>query len=473
MAKYKAELIYSGDTIQRIAEKHLGDEKKWPVLVSLNRLRNPYISENPEDQLGSPSGTIYIPSALKKGASSIYLPKYLYSSNQSSAAGKISKSVLISGNKLFLKKYLQNGDYVHDTITIRNVFFEATTEYPDIPDDYFYVEFEGTIITPPTLSALNAKLVTHTVFPASEYKYYITYSYVADDGNETSSAPFNEKLYGQYYAREYFSPQAYSTIVFTAPSVWPKGATSVNVYAARIANNLAVLQNEFLYLQGNITTTSGTLLMTLADTALPAFGTKNPILSESKFYALKPKKGTSNYYPSGTKMIFYPAIYDDTYVLKTGDKIQIPLYGSSSTGILSAYSSSQINSYGRDIKINTIGQITFTGNSSTDLTTVEGRENVIQALNNRIKTKYGKLKAFPSYGNDSIQYVGSKYSPSIVKATKDSIYSTIMADQRVSTIVSMDVRYDATSAAIIADNIYVRLTENFTVVNLYPVSIGI
>ena len=49
MAKYKTEVIYSGDTIQSIAQKYLGDEKQWPVIASLNRLRNPYISDNPEE----------------------------------------------------------------------------------------------------------------------------------------------------------------------------------------------------------------------------------------------------------------------------------------------------------------------------------------------------------------------------------------------------------------------------------------
>lgn len=469
MAKYKTELIYSGDTIQSIAQKYLGDEKKWPVLASLNRLRSPYISDNPEDQLGHPSGTIYAPEEINKGASFLLLPKYLYSSQQSYAGGKISKSVLASNNVLFLKKYLQNGDYSHDTVIIRNVYFSKTTEYTNIPEDYFYIEFESKIVTPPSLSAINAKLFTYTPETSSSYKYYITYSYVASDGNETIPAPFNEKLYGQSYAREHFIPAANSTIVFTAPAVWPEGAASVNVYMARINYSLSIFANSDFLLQGNISDPSATLSITLSGTSLPVTNSKNPELVENSNYSLKPKKGLSQYYPAGTKMFFYSAIYDDTYVLKTGDKIQIPIYQSNSSTILNAYSSTQIDSYGKDIKINASGQISFEG----DVATIFGRDNVIQALNNRIKTKYGKLKAFPSYGNSAIQYVGSKYSPSIVKATKDSIYATIMSDQRVSGIVSMDVRYDPLSAAIIADNIYVRLSENFTVVNLYPVSIGI
>ena len=473
MAKYKTEVIYSGDTIQSIAQKYLGDEKQWPVIASLNRLRNPYVSDNPEDQLGNPSGTIYIPDEIKKGTTYLLLPKYLYSSQQSSSAGKISKSVLVSDNKIFLKKYLQNGDYSHDTVTMRNVYFEKTVNYPTIPDGYFYIEFESTVVIPPSISASNANLFSYTPETSSADKYYLTYSYVSGDGNETIPAPFNEKLYGQSYAKEYFIPAPNSTIVFSAPSVWPKGANSVNVYMAKIDYALSDFANSSLYLQGNISAPSGTLSITLLNTSLPVTGSKNPQFQESLSYLGKPKKGINDYYPSGTKMFFYAAIYDDTYVLKTGDKIQIPVYGSSSSQIVNAYSSTQIDSYGRDIKVDSSGQITFLGNSSTDLTTISGRDNVIQALNNKIKTKYGSLKAFPTYGNAAIQYVGSKYSPSIVKATKDSIYSTIMSDERVSGIVSMDVRYDATSAAIIADNIYVRLSENFTVVNLYPVLIGI
>ncbi|NBU47724.1 MAG: hypothetical protein EBS34_09855 [Flavobacteriales bacterium] len=473
MAKYKTELIYSGDTIQNIAKKYLGDEQKWPVIASLNRLRNPYISDNPEDQLGNSSGAIYLSEEMNQGSTYIALPKYLYSSQQDSSAGRISKSVLSSNNKIFMKRYTQNGDYIHDTITIRNVYFEKNTNYPNIPDGYFYIEFESAIVVPPLTSAINAKLFSYVSATSSSDKYYITYSYVANDGNETIPAPFNEKLYGQSYAKEYFVPASNSTIVFSAPSVWPEGAKSVNVYMAKIDYSLSDFANSSLYLQGNISEPSGTLSITLLNTSLPVTGSKNPQLHESSLYSGKPKKGTSNYYPSGTKMFFYSAIYDDTYVLRTGDKIQIPIYESNSTKILNAYSSSQIDSYGKDIKIDSSGQITFLGNSSTDLTTISGRENVIQALNNKIKTKYGKLKAFPSYGNSAIQYIGSKYSPSIVKATKDSIYSTIMSDERVSGIVSMDVRYDAISTAIIAENIYVRLSENFTVVNLNPVSIGI
>jgi len=544
MAKYKSVIIRSNDSIQDISERYLGDASKWFSIATLNRLRSPYISDDPEDQLGQKNGEIYIPSELLKGSTYIKLPKSLYSVF-SPDQGFIAKNILAPNNIIFAKKYLQNGDYYYDNIKIRKVHFYATDytkSFVSMTNDEFLIEFESNTISSPSISALDQKLVSFSYYsigtakqseyvvtgigtswdssmigatlffpsmgnlsatilsvesstsltvdysrnigndPFSPVKYsiqksffsesfskiYVTYSYVTANGKETIVAPFNEVLIDGSYVAEYIKAGPYSTITFSSPSVWPTGVTAVNVY---IGNDTL---RSSLKLQATLLAPSSSASINI-DNGLIANG-KNPEFPSSSndewFYNEKPKIGILNSYVLGSKFTFHEPYFDDTYVLKTGDIIRIPM--SSQQGSVASYYSDKtiLDAYGKDIALNSNGQISFTGNSSTDILNISGRKNVIQSLNNRLLTRYGSLKSFPSYGNSSFKYAGSKYSATIVKSVKDSLINSIISDPRIESIISLDVRYDSDSSAIIADNIYIRLVEDSSAVNLYAIEIG-
>ena len=617
MIKYKSATIRSHDSIQDIAERYLGDSSKWFAIATLNRLRSPYISDDPQDQLGQENGEIYIPSVLPKGSTYIKLLKSLYLS-ASPDQGFIAKNVLAPNNIIFAKKYLQNGDYYYDSIKIKKVYFYATNyteSFISMTNDEFLIEFESPVIASPSISAFDQKLVTCSSYTTGILsKLYVTYSYVAENGKETISAPFNEILSNGSYVAEYIfvptvsvitgrtgtlangsltritatntagmipgmtvtttggtatlaenttivsvdsateititpaatipgSPTfsvttdvtgrtgtladgsltritatntvgmipgmtvtttggtatlaANTTIVsvdsatqititpaavaagsttfkatvdvkFTAPSVWPTGVTAVNVY---FGNDML---RSSLRLQGTIFSPSSSLTVSLTSNT-PSNG-KNPEFpspsTDESNYNEKPKIGILNSYTSGSKFTFHEPFFDDTYVLKTGDIIRIPI--NSLSGSIDNYYSNKtiLDSYGKDISLNTKGQISFTGNSSTDILNISGRNNVIQSLNNRLLTRYGSLRAFPNYGNNSLKYAGSKYSATIVKSVKDSLINSIISDPRVQSIITIDVRYDADSSAIIADNIYIKLIEDSSSVSLSAIEIG-
>lgn len=51
MAKFRQHVISTGDTIQSIAQDHLGDMNKWVEIAQFNGLRHPYIVDTVEEKL--------------------------------------------------------------------------------------------------------------------------------------------------------------------------------------------------------------------------------------------------------------------------------------------------------------------------------------------------------------------------------------------------------------------------------------
>lgn len=49
--RYKNYTIVQGDTLQLIAQAHMGAMSEWVTLAQYNNLRHPYITENPEDKI--------------------------------------------------------------------------------------------------------------------------------------------------------------------------------------------------------------------------------------------------------------------------------------------------------------------------------------------------------------------------------------------------------------------------------------
>lgn len=60
MVQFLRKIIASGDTLQSIAQHHLGDVSRWRELATLNNLRYPYIVETNQEKLKNPNHLLTI-----------------------------------------------------------------------------------------------------------------------------------------------------------------------------------------------------------------------------------------------------------------------------------------------------------------------------------------------------------------------------------------------------------------------------
>ena len=141
------------------------------------------------------------------------------------------------------------------------------------------------------------------------------------------------------------------------------------------------------------------------------------------------------------------------------DMIRIPASPSAGGNPNQVYASldqkkfEDLRKYGRDLKIN-LTTFDFEVSASGDIETVEGRENVVQALNIKIKTKPGDLKLHPwfGFGADAGQVVQSDTAALV----RFQALVTLLSDTRVDEVPSMAVNVDGDRMGIKA---IVRLKE--------------
>jgi hypothetical protein len=74
MAHYTSYRVKQGDTLEAIAALYLGGLDHWSDLAALNRLRAPYISDDPADRYGDPLWEGVLPTALPAGSTRVVLP---------------------------------------------------------------------------------------------------------------------------------------------------------------------------------------------------------------------------------------------------------------------------------------------------------------------------------------------------------------------------------------------------------------
>jgi phage baseplate assembly protein W len=60
MARFIQHIIRDGDTLQGIAQQHLGDMSQWETLVQFNNLKYPYIVDTIEEKLTNPNHLVTI-----------------------------------------------------------------------------------------------------------------------------------------------------------------------------------------------------------------------------------------------------------------------------------------------------------------------------------------------------------------------------------------------------------------------------
>ena len=115
MAIFTNYKIKQNDTLPLIAQRFLGDSSRWIDIVSLNNLRYPYITEDVYESIGIAKAYGNLTAPLYIGSSSTNILDYINS-------GEIPPSLLTSNAIFFLRRYTNNGDYVHDTFLIDSYY---------------------------------------------------------------------------------------------------------------------------------------------------------------------------------------------------------------------------------------------------------------------------------------------------------------------------------------------------------------
>jgi hypothetical protein len=139
MTAYKNYVIKSGDTLNSIAARFLGSAAEIDKLVSLNRLRYPYIAEVTSDKYGTPKASGFLVADLP--ANSITFPVSYYINNLIFPATALTPNSIV-----YMKLNLGNGIIAEDTLLIDEYYAIATA---DVPANT--VLFQHEKVSPPSL----------------------------------------------------------------------------------------------------------------------------------------------------------------------------------------------------------------------------------------------------------------------------------------------------------------------------------
>lgn len=166
MAGFKQYIINSGDTLENIAEQYFGSSSQWPTLVSVNRLRSPFISDDPQDMLGPQKSSTLLTSAIEIGDTIIPFPY------DDIRAGIIPSNILKEGSVLFIRKRFSNGDFFHDTLKIHKYHaFEGLAQDGSVATKGS-IEIDSTFVPSPDSSVTNAKLLSRKIYHSEAWSEY-------------------------------------------------------------------------------------------------------------------------------------------------------------------------------------------------------------------------------------------------------------------------------------------------------------
>lgn len=202
MPIFKDHKIKHGETLERIAQQHLGNAAAWPNLVSLNRLRAPFISDNPKDQLGTEEAAQSLLYNVHLGATSFNVDKYIES-------GVLVKDFFYPGSRIFFETYDGNGIQTYDIGKVKKYYESDSIEpldqggYSVVPkgtvqfektyaenpvDPIYYSEKVPPLQQMPTQELTDKDFADPTTVPitgGSVIHEYNGYIYVMDETNMT------------------------------------------------------------------------------------------------------------------------------------------------------------------------------------------------------------------------------------------------------------------------------------------------
>lgn len=490
MISYKNYIVHSSETISDIATRELGYENALRDLISINKLRYPYISDNPRYLFGKELASFSLLESAEAGSSHIKIPiSYVKS-------GEIPYAFLSPGNFVYFSSVSATGDITHDSVEIERYYTSQETMNDGSIVEEGTLEFATDSVAAPQFSMTKSGLVflskpglnnwpnqysldtyvsngVNTLLPTISGRYYFSYSYVAENGKETPPSPFDSffETSSSSYKPEYINitneniSNGYQIIV-KSPSIFPAGVKSIRLYIA--------YSDPSFY----------------SPSSVPTLTFKKEFFSANEFLAISSitpgnnsvptninmaKIGLTYSYKIGSKIYFFESPDSlPSRVLKTGDVLKIPVLSSENYGLINTYANESSNStFGTDIALNEYGYISFTGNSSRDILTVSGRKNVLQSLNNRLTTYIGQMSLQPDFGNGALSRIGSSYSQSLLSSVETLCANCVLSDPRVSKIKSISVSFNSESSAISVQNFSIELKDVGSVINLNPLAIKI
>ncbi|MFT8945936.1 MAG: hypothetical protein ABF876_05065 [Acetobacter aceti] len=135
-----------------------------------------------------------------------------------------------------------------------------------------------------------------------------------------------------------------------------------------------------------------------------------------------------------------PASQSETVLLAGQDTINVPSGAVASSAIVD-----QTDIFGTDVA-QASGQIQF--GSDGDLATVSGKDNLMQALNNRMKSRLRDLVYHPGYGNALPVMIGKTGSAASAELCGVFVARCICGDPRIDTVQSMTVALSGGTATV-------------------------
>jgi hypothetical protein len=535
MATYKNYIVKYGDTIESIAQKYLGDSRRSSEIISLNRLRYPYIANSTLDILGPAKGSSILSSSLAAGSISMnFLP---YVTN-----GDLSSLVLSDRSVFYISKTTQYGGNIENILRIKKYYSFASGTIPEGT-----LIFDASLVNPPSVSAETSGLVSTTQFCSfigsvsgttltvtSVVSGYISIGMSLSGtgvpaGTTIVSSVTGTGSIGTYTLSYTSSPVTVANQTLTANIPLTTSMTSRTYY---VRYTYTTESGETIGSPLNIDTTSGAALPYIISSASASAGEKRLLVftapdtwpdyttslklyigtsptslayqatitaeqnASNAGYYVEPVNGISaqgasvpssntayigisNYYPSGTIFSIHenPEQFN-TRIVQTGSTLLLPTLASQQVNfIINTKNPSQfVSSLGTDMEIDDTGQLVFDVAGSGDISSITGLNNLKQALLSRLLTKVEDLKTQPQYGNSALAMIGSKYSVNFLLGLKSELIQSIQQDPRVYSIDNIRVRYDGQEQKVVIDNLSVKISSDgssYSVLTFLPIALPI
>lgn len=524
MSIYKNYIIKSGDTIESIAQFYLKSSAFADKIISLNRLRYPYIAEKTDDKYGPYKASSPLLADWPKNSVSLNVSPYI-------SSGMINSLVLSPKSLFYIRSNTVNGLHIEDTFIIDKYY--STTfgsipagtllfSVPTVQSPVLSAEqnnmlfttkscvFSGTLTAIPstsrsilnvtsilsgyiakgmTISGINNN-ISATIVSSKTFDTYsdnvtgsgLEGTYVVDvSATNASQLSFVGNISSGLGPRSYYIQYSYirnsaGHETFASPLYINSNtgaAIPFVVQSASFANSLLVVRAPDEWPEG------ATAVNIYAGSSISSIKYQTTLYSKSELFVESitglstssssiPAEntayiGTSSFYNKGTQFFIYenPEQYG-TQVLAHGDTLLLPVPSGQAVGsiISSKRTNKFYSSLGTDIALNAAGQIEFSNTESGDLQTITGVANVKQALLSRLSTKVNSFKTRQNFGNSAISMIGAKYSAAFLTNLKLELVSTLQKERRVYMVRDFDMNFSSQSSAIIIKNLAVEILHD-------------
>lgn len=301
----------------------------------------------------------------------------------------------------------------------------------------------GTYTLSSSLAVLSTSMlaINSTTSSLPQRTYYVRYTYTSIHGETLASPLLLDSYYGTSLA---YNVPAGNLLVFSSPSSWPSGATSVKVYVGTSAGAE--------HYQGSISTAGQIFAEPVS--LISSAGSLVPLFNNAFI-------GLSQTYPIGTPF----SIHENTShlfsrVVSYGETLFLPLQSITNSLIINTYKSNQfISTLGTDMKLDSTGQLVFEGLSGGDIDTISDLDNLRQALKGRLMTSFSQLSTQPEYGNRALLLLGQKYRSTFLITLRASLIDCVKQEPRVKKILSLNLYYNRTLSAVIVKNFSMKIAE--------------